>query len=126
MFLLASKIEFPLLGEIAHLSLTYLSSTLESKSKLFADLIRWYLAMLTIAKRCIRSMLALAEVSLLVLFCYEGFGREASPLVRTIAKRLIGGLTTGAKVILFSCLEINRDRLVTGDCWIIHIYLFYT
>lgn len=69
-------------------------------------------------------MFALAEEGLPIFFGDEGFRRKVGPLVRSVAERLIGGLAAGAKVIFFTCLEIDSDRLVVRNCWLVHGFIF--
>jgi len=65
-------------------------------------------------------LLALAEVGFSVFFRDERFRSKAGPFVGTIAKGLIRGLTTGAKVILFSCFEVDGNGLVISYGWFVH------
>lgn len=80
--------------------------------------------MCAVAKGSVAGLFALAEKGLPVFFSDEGFRRKGRPLVRTVAKGLIGGIAAGAKVIFLPGFEIDGNRLVIGDGWFVHEYIF--
>jgi hypothetical protein len=69
----------------------------------------------SITERGIASGLALAEKGLASLLSGEGLWSHPASFVGTIAKRLTGGLATGAEVIGLTFLEIYWNGFVGGN-----------
>jgi len=50
----------------------------------------------------------------------EGFGSKLRSLVRTVAERLIRGLSARAKIIRLPRLQFDFDRIPCRDGWLTH------
>lgn len=60
-------------------------------------------------------MLAAAENDILVLFCDEGNREKFSPLMRPIAKRLLGRASAAAPQISLASFDLEIITYVIGD-----------
>ena len=78
--------------------------------------------MRAITERRIRRVFTGAPGDLLGLFNDNLLGTKLTPLVRTVAKRLTSGLTTGTPPISAGLYFLD-DGTSLGDFWIRHIFL---
>ena len=73
--------------------------------------------MRTVTERHVLCFFAAAEVHFSCILCLKSHGRELSPLMRSIAERLVGALAAGAPEVGFTCLAFDCvRRVLRADC----------